>query len=344
MDSNVVEYRVNGEKLEENTFEIGETETVEITVTFKAGYELDTTATTISTGNVAFADGEIKVSGVTADATLNIKSTASTYKLVFDVKEFEKVTGDKEFVSVKYADALSTQLDGVVVTRAGYKFKGFTANGEVFASYDETSGYTFTNATYMTAGDTTLKAIWVAEEDYYKATFSETSVTKTYNGKEQEIATATVTGVDLTAGLTNGDEIVDYYFAKVDTESEAGYVRVGTDTTNILKLKNVRDNGEYVFVLVVKDSLTGETRNVVSTDILATNKVNVTINKAELGWSEITLESYYTGTNFYSATAVRENGNAMVAGEATTDATFVRFEFDAEGNVVGTGYDVRVYP
>lgn len=343
VDSNIFEYRVNGEKLEENTFEIGETETVEITVTFKAGYELDTTATIISIGNVAFADEEIKISGVTGDATLNIKSTASTYKLVFDVKEFEKVTGDKEFVSVKYADALSTQLDGVVVTRAGYKFKGFTANGEVFASYDETSGYTFTNATYMTAGDTTLKAIWEAEKDYYKATFNETSVTKTYNGKEQEIATATVTGVDLTAGLTNGDEIVDYYFAKVDAESEVGYLRVGTDTTNILTLKNVRDTGEYVFVLVIKDSLTGETRNVISTDILATNKVNVTINKAELGWSDVTLESYYTGTNFYSATATRENGNAMVAGEATTDVTFVRFEFDAEGNVVGTGYDVRVY-
>ncbi len=319
---------------------------VTLIATLQKGYEIDLDSTSIGQTGVTIsldANGYLVISGITQDTTLNIATKARTYKFYIDSTSYENVTGamhenDKYYVNVDFKQKLEeTALNDVRITRLGYTLSALTnAEGESIATF-ASDAWTFNVASHEVAGDVILTPVWTAIDNYYSITFDNKNVSVSYTSEVQKLATATlkVDGTDIawTDALTNGDEIIDYYFARVGEADTLTKVSAG----NELSLRNVADSGEYVLVFTIRDARTGTSRTLQS----AAN-VNVTINKVDLGMKDTNLESYYTGTNKYSATSAANNGSFVIGGIATTDASLSRFEFTA-AHGVSENLDIRVY-
>ncbi len=332
------------------------------------------TTIALTDANIAsLLHGDFYYDNTATALTIDTKYTPNIYKFYISYVGYEifkpegaiEAEDGRYYVEVAYGDEASA-LANFDLTRPGYKIAKWVNkdnHNTIYAELvDDVLKYNVYAPTSVSVDGVTVVAIWTRDEAaYVTASVDETEYDVYYIGQDQTFATATLSsdftkygkseGIEIVAGntLENGDKVVKAYWAnKNDLETP---VCEG----NILTLKNVKDSGTYVYVVVLQAGSSPLTDSTAEYKVLS-DEVNVTIKKNQLVIKDEVLKTYYTGTSefvaangndygtvyfMYNADGSTDNTNAVTFGAELENSE--RFVITGDVFNIGSGYSARRY-
>ncbi len=278
------------------------------TFSLAKGYELGEVSG-LESEKYILTENTLTILGLEDHTNITVSIVAKAYNVTIETNEkgYYTISGTTQF-EIRYDENIAAKFNSLIFTRPGYDLKALMWGTRTFATFDG-SAFTFASEFINGTGfivsddelyeivngtrDITLSPVWQVKADYSYISLVTTGATLTYNGAEQAVATSGIY-VDGTEVLSigvqgNGDEITGYYYM-------LDGVRTNAASDFSLMQKNVL-SGKTIFVIEIKDTLTGQTRT------LSSSEVNVEIVKSSIAISDAKLSTFYSGTKVYYPTS-----------------------------------------
>jgi len=224
----------------------------------------------------------------------------------------ESQTGRSYAFTIGYKQNLGTLLNSIDfdITRTGYELVSLidattTTNPATFATKLSDGTWDVSeNSNFNVSKNTVLKAVWKVKEDKF-IQIALQEFTPFYNGKQQEVANATISTADgvvaLNSTLSNGEQVVAQSWNK------------NGSTLNVLNGTNVNEFANedgsfkaYTYTIKVKDMLSNDTSNYYEISVSTTT---AKVQKSHVAMTKPDLRSYYSGTETFYGVKTQIEGS-----------------------------------